>query len=168
MTNCQAELTLGWKDQGGLLKNEKGEFCIRTQKPWFNGKQKKKRDFFPVEVAQSCRGFSLFNDRGGRLRVGEYRAMTEGACELVLNRERWEEEEGEGGGRRCVILSPGRREEATHFLSLCLFCWPPPLCLPSHPLALKESWTSTGLAGEWSPDVTCPHTHTQTHCKQCD
>lgn len=127
---------------------KKGNSASGHRSPDLMENKKKKRDFFPVEVAQSCRGFSLFNDRGGRLRVGEYRAMTEGACELVLNRERREEEEGEGGGRRCVILSPGRREEATHFLSLCLFCWPPPLCLPSHPLALKESWTSTGLAGE--------------------
>lgn len=85
---------------------KKGNSASGHRSPDLMENKKKKRDFFPVEVAQSCRGFSLFNDRGGRLRVGEYRAMTEGACELVLNRERWEEEEGEGGGTPlCHIVS---------------------------------------------------------------
>ena len=80
-----------------------------------NKKKQKKRDFFPVEVAQSRRGFSLFNDRGGRLGVGEYRAMTEGACELVLNRERWEEV---GDAAVSYCLRVGGRKPPTSFPSV--------------------------------------------------
>lgn len=41
---------------------------------------KKKKLFYSAEVAQSSRGFSLFNDRGGGW-GWEYGAMTEGVCE---------------------------------------------------------------------------------------
>lgn len=171
MTNCQAKLTLGWKTKG-LLKNEKGNSASGHRSPDLMENTHKKKQFYSAEVAESRRGFSLFNDCEAVGKGWGLRNAIQGydrRC-LWIVFKRGVVYVCVGWGWRAVWYCAGWKRGSPslpHFLSSVssaglLRCVCPPT--PWHwkkagqALALLVNEALTSLA----------HTHKHTHCKQCD
>lgn len=151
LTNRQAKLTLGWKTRG-LLEKWKGKFCINTEKPWFNGGEKKKSSFILQKKPSHAQGFLflMMEARGWGWRYRGY----DRRCSCIVFK--W----GAVGGRRCIVLCWMRERKAPPLppllsplsASSTVFTLPPPSTekKAEQVLALLVNEALTSLA----------HTHT--------